>query len=46
MFVSDEKTKKEKRLINVQMFPRGHTIWIQFDILVNICFCRKLSGQM
>lgn len=48
MFVSDKKKKKKKKkgLVTVQTFLRGHTIWIQFDIQGNICFCRKLSGQM
>lgn len=44
-YVSDEKNKK-KGLVTVQTFSRGHEIWIQFDIQVNICFCRKHSGQM
>lgn len=48
--VSDKKKrgrkKKKKGLVTVQTFARGHAIWIQFDIRVNMCFCRGLSGQM
>ena len=50
--VSDKKKKKrgrkkkKKGLVTVQTFARGHAIWIQFDIRVNMCFYRGLSGQM